>query len=146
MGPLQILSAVINSPAVMGIVIPYLGVLIMIAVRIPVSDIVPIPIPVVPVQIDAMAMPITETEVESCGNSESRAPMESDIAVPIVWVVPIERRIVIPPPVTVDIAGIVIGNVDDFHVAWLHDNYITFFLDNQVIERFQVTFIQRTAP
>ena len=72
--------------------------------------------------------------------------MESDMAITIMWEVPIDRRIVVPPPVAVDRAGIVIGNVNDFHVAWLNDDYITFFLDNQVIKRFQVAFIQGTAP
>ena len=73
---------------------------------------------------------------------ESASPVKSEVIVMVVCVGPMERRVIIPPPVTIYIACVVIGNIDDFNFPWLHDDDLFFLTNNQVIKGIQIALIK----
>lgn len=89
-------------------------------------------VPAMMVEDNIMVMPVAEAEIETGGNAESGAPMESNMTV--AGIMPVIGRIIIPPPVTIDIARVVVGNINDFHFPWFNNDDFSLITDNQMFQ------------
>ena len=125
-------------------IVPQLMVII--AQFMPVRFAVTAMIPAMVMQDDIMMVPVAETEIETGGNPETCSPVESEMVVMITRIIPVERGIIVPPPVSIDVPCIVIRHINHFHFLRLNNDDLILLADYQVLHGIKVASIKGFPP
>jgi hypothetical protein len=97
-------------------------------------------VPTMVVYIHNMAtMPVKTTEVKTRSHIDTRAPIEAINIGIVAGVVPVNRRVIIPPPVAIHYAGIVNRYINYAFNTRLNNNDFFFFLNPYMLKAIKAT-------